>query len=100
MNAPISLTPRQMDVLRFIAGYLEASGGIAPNYRQIGEACGYSSRAQIFRTLRRLEVRGCIRRLPARHQAIEVLTNVSIPRGPDGAPLFFIRVSPCERKST
>ncbi|KUO53167.1 MAG: hypothetical protein APF82_00845 [Sphingomonadales bacterium BRH_c42] len=90
MNVAVSPTPRQMDVLRFIAGYLEASGGVAPKYRQIGEACGIAGMGQVSRMLGALEERGCIRRLPGRHQAIEVLASVSIPRGPAGEPLYFV----------
>ena len=93
MNVAVSPTPRQMDVLRFIAGYLEASGGVAPKYRQIGEACGIAGMGQVSRMLGALEERGCIRRMPGKHQAIEVLANVTIPRGPAGEPLHFVRVA-------
>lgn len=90
MTGSFSLTPRQADVLRFIAGYLEATGGICPTQREIGEGTGITSRSHLSRSVAALEERGCIRRVPGKHQSMEVLVNVPIPRGPAGEPLHFV----------
>lgn len=90
MIAPFPPTPRQMEALRFIAGHLEAHGGISPTLAQIRGSLGFASKSSVVRVLDALEERGHIRRLRGRHQAIEVLAAVTVPRAPGGAPLFFV----------
>jgi repressor LexA len=86
----ISPTIEQGRMLRFVAGYLETHDGIAPTLRTIADALGYASTASVHRKLEALEERGLIRRLRNRPQSIELVQPVSVPRAPDGAPLYFI----------
>jgi SOS-response transcriptional repressor LexA len=90
MNAPVSLTSRQHDALRFVAGYLEAHEGVSPTHDQIRRALGLGSKSSVVRLLDALEERGHLRRARYRQQSIEVLADVTIPRTPEGAPLFFV----------
>lgn len=90
MSTPYPATSRQQDALRFIAGYQEAHDGISPTHAHIRDALGLASKSGVVRVLDALENRGCIRRLRYRQRAIEVVSNVTIPRAPDGAPLFFV----------
>ncbi|MCX9146585.1 LexA family protein [Erythrobacter sp. WG] len=86
----MTLTPRQQDALRFIAGYREMNG-IAPALREIATAIGTT----IFTAdwlVRSLEERGAIARDDTRKRGITVLEPIAIPRAPDGAPLHFIRI--------
>jgi SOS-response transcriptional repressor LexA len=87
-----SLTQRQRDTLRFIQGYQEAHQGVSPTCAIIRDGLGLAgtSKSAAQRLLTQLEARGHIRRLFGRQQAIEVLCPVSIPRAPDGAPLYSV----------
>jgi len=87
----ISVTKRQQDALRFIAGYQQAKG-YSPCRREISAALGLGSKASAQRLLVGLEDRGAVRLLRFRDRAIEVLAPVAIPRAPDGAPLHFVRI--------
>lgn len=88
----MSPTARQMDALRFIEGRLQATG-IAPSFEQIRDALDLQgSTSGVARLLDGLEERGHIRRLRNRARAIEVLTDIPVPRSPDGEPLYFVRV--------
>lgn len=89
----MTLTERQQDALRFIAGFKE-SLGIAPTLREIGEGLGLESKT-VFTAdwlVRSLEERGAIRTVRHHSRAIEVVTPIAIPRAPDGEPLRFIRI--------
>lgn len=85
----ISATRRQMDLLRFIHGFLQAHG-YAPYHREMQDALGMKSKSGINRMLGSLCERGLIRRIPYRDCSIEVLVPPSIPRAPDGQPLFAV----------
>lgn len=87
----IGLTHRQAAALRFIIGFTE-SHGVAPSQGEIAAGIGMKSPPRAHYLLNRLEERGAIRRVPQRPRAIEVLHPVSIPRAPDGAPLYFVKV--------
>lgn len=89
----IGLTPRQMDALRFIAGFQQAKG-YSPCLREIavGMGCSPKSKGRIWETVRGLQERGAVRVLDGRTRAIEVLVPVAIPRAPDGAPLQVVSI--------
>lgn len=87
------LTERQQDVLRFIIGFQE-SLGIGPTLREIS-AAGTVRALPGFDagfTVRSLEKRGTIRRMPFLTRKVEVLEPLPIPRAPDGEPLYFVRI--------
>jgi SOS-response transcriptional repressor LexA len=85
----IGLTPRQADVLRFIAGYREAHG-CAPAFREIADGLNAPIGSAISDRLVALEERGHIRRKRYRERSIEVLGSVALPRAPDGSPLYAV----------
>jgi len=58
----ISPTPRQLDVLRFIAGYQGAHSGKSPTQKEIARAIGIRSRSGVPGLLAGLEERGHLRR--------------------------------------
>lgn len=82
---------RHADMLRYIAGYQEAFGGVSPSVREMAKAIG-TGHGVVHQALCQMERSGLIRRLRNRARAIEVLHPVSIPRGPDGEPLFYVKV--------
>lgn len=83
------LTRPQLDVLRYITGYIAAKG-YGPSMREIARDCGFSHVSCAAQRLAGLEERGFIRRLANRARAIEVLHAPAIPRAPDGQPLFVV----------
>jgi SOS-response transcriptional repressor LexA len=84
------MTRRHVDILRFVRGYIEAHG-TGPTLREIAAAVGTRSIGNVQQWVTDLVRAGCIHRLPARARAIELLVDVSIPRAPDGAPLYAVR---------
>ncbi|MBD3728729.1 MAG: hypothetical protein IE933_03405 [Sphingomonadales bacterium] len=87
----VSPTARQADMLRFIAGYVEA-WGFAPTITEMREALGLASKSGSARLIDALEERGQISRVPYQYRGIEVTGEVAIPRAPDGAPLHFVAI--------
>lgn len=92
ISGPVSATGKQLRLLRFVAGYLEATGGISPTFAEMARGIGCTSKTHVRRRLIALEERGYLRRLRFRCRAIEVLAAPPIPRAPDGAPLFFVHL--------
>ena len=83
-----ALAPKHAALLRFITGYQAANGGVSPSVRACARGIG-SSPAKAHKLLRGLEERGAIRRLPHRHQAIDVLEPIAIPMA-GSVPLFAV----------
>ncbi len=90
MRAPLSATRKQKALLRYIAGYQEAHDGVSPSFAECQKAIGASSKSAISRLMLGLAERGHIRRLRERARAIEIIAAPTIPRAPDGAPLFVV----------
>lgn len=84
-------TPVQLALLRFIAGYQAAHGGVSPSLREcsIGMGIAGTSKSSVHRILTELEWRGLIRRLPHRERAIELLVSIPVP-GTRDAPLYAV----------
>ncbi len=80
------------DVLRYVAGYLEAHGGVSPSYQDICDALGFYSKCQVNHRMREIEASGRLLRMERRYRAMALTEPVEIPRAPDGAPLYFVRI--------
>ncbi len=85
----MGLTEQQAALLRFIAGYQAAHGGVSPSVRECGRGIGVKGLSNVVRLLRCLEERGAIRRLPRCERAIEVRKPVMVP-SVDNAPLYAV----------
>jgi len=68
----MKLTPRQSQVLSFIAHYLEHTDR-APSQEQIAHRLGVKSCTHIQRLLKQLEAKGLVRLTPYRPRGIEVI---------------------------
>ncbi len=92
----ISATPRQMDTLRFIRGF-QLSQGRSPTLEEIA-AIGLRSKHKscAFHLVCGLEERALVRTRRQCARSIELLTEVAIPRAPDGAPLYFVPICGAE----
>ncbi len=90
---PYPPTRRQLELLRYIAGYQEAHAGVSPSFAECRDALGLKSKGNVAQFMDCLEVRRLIRRLPNRARTIFVLHKPAIPRAPDGSPLFFVGVA-------
>lgn len=87
----VSVTPRQREVLRYVAGHVEAKG-YAPTRQNVSDNLCLCDKAKVQYFIEALEERGAVRRTARVSRGIEVLTPITIPRAPDGAPLFFVRI--------
>lgn len=76
------LTPRQLECLNWIAQYQCDTGGASPTIREISDGMGLKSGSQALTTLRALEDRGFIKRMPNRIRAIEILKMPTVPTSP------------------
>ena len=91
MNARgFPLTRRQADLLRFIAGYQRAHSGRSPSQQEMAAGIGVVSRAYVQELLCALAERGHLDRERHRARSLRLLTDISIPAAPDGAPLFAV----------
>ncbi len=84
--------PRQMALLRFLAGYIEANDGVSPSFCEMAAGIGGVNKSGIHHLLSGLESRGLIARVHGKNRAIRVLKAPAIPRAVDGAPLYFVPV--------
>ena len=71
------LTQRQHQLLQFIHGYLR-DHGVPPSFEEMRAALRLKSKSGIHRLITGLVERGCIRRLPYRARALEV---IRLPNG-------------------
>jgi repressor LexA len=78
------LTPRQAELLRFVAQYQDAHGGASPSREEMKAALGVGSKSNIARVRLGREKRGFLRAVPFRARAIEIL------RQPDSVFLHHI----------
>lgn len=92
----ITPTKEQADVLRFIAGYIEAHGQ-SPTFTEMASGLGLASRATPHRHVERLEERGALRNRGKTTGQIQLVEPVALPRAPDGEPLFFVRIGESAR---
>lgn len=84
--------PTADDVLRYVAGYLEARDGISPSYQEISDTLGFGSKRTVSLNIDALERAGRLRRLRRTYRAITLTAPVAIPRTPEGQPLYFVAV--------
>ena len=84
--------PTADDVLRYVAGYLDARDGVSPSYQDICDALGVSSKSQVDARLNEIEASGRLLRMKGRRRAITLTKPVTIPRTPEGTPLYFVKV--------
>ena len=80
------------DVLRYVAGYLEAHGGVSPSYQNISDALDLRSKSKVDRLMNDLGARGLLIRRWHRARCLALPEPVAIPRTQDGAPLYFVRM--------
>lgn len=68
----IGLTAKQRELYQFIAATI-AEKGVAPTFNEMCAAIGLVSRSSVSQFIGGLEDRGCIRRMPYRARAIELV---------------------------
>lgn len=73
-NNPNELTTREKSILEFIRQKIWDSG-FPPTVREIGEAVGLRSTSTVHNYLKRLELKGVIRKNPDSSRAIEVVAD-------------------------
>ncbi len=71
---PVTLYPRQKQILDFISQYIQ-KWGFSPSLKEIADALGVSSLATIHEHLGSMEKKGIIRRSHGSIRGIEIITN-------------------------
>lgn len=77
---PRPLTVIERKALNAIRAYIEENG-YPPSMRELGKAIGLSSTSTVFETLRRLQVKGYIRRDPNWNRAVVILDPPTVQDG-------------------
>jgi repressor LexA len=77
----MALTPRQKDVLDFIAGFV-GEKGFCPSYEEIGEGLGLASLATVHKHISALEARGYLVRSFNQSRSLEIAPKYYAERGP------------------
>lgn len=86
------MTPRQAELLRYIAVHIECSGH-SPSYDELREALALRGKSTIHRMVLALEAQGKIRRTVRRRRSIEIA-----PQHPlDGVPSSELRAELARR---
>ncbi|WP_022853222.1 transcriptional repressor LexA [Thermodesulfatator atlanticus] len=85
------LSESEKIALEFIEEYL-SKNGYPPSFREIAEACGFSSKSSVHKLLRRLEAKGFVELVPGEARGIRLLRPAKgIPvlgKIPAGEPLI------------
>lgn len=89
----VSLLARQQEMLRYLAGHIEAEGR-APTRQKLAEAMGQRNKSTSHHMIEELEARGAVRR--AAYGEVQLIEPVAVPRAPDGSPLFFVPIRQIE----
>jgi hypothetical protein len=71
----LGLTERQRELYEFIAAYI-GKRGVAPNYDEMRDHLGVSSKSTISEVLACLKDRGVIRWVPNRARAIQIIGGI------------------------
>ena len=91
--APMGGTQAHIAMLRFVTGWIEAKG-CSPSYREIAAGMNISSLSEVHRMLSGLRARGMMTQIAGDKQSLprslEPRRPISLPRAPDGAPLFAV----------
>lgn len=85
-----SATRRQMEMLRYIAGYQARNGGRSPSYREVAIALKLDAISSVHRMMIGLQVRGYLQHSRGASRAIEILHAPALPRDASGEPLYFV----------
>ncbi|MDZ4308409.1 MAG: hypothetical protein U0988_11185 [Allopontixanthobacter sp.] len=80
-----------MDALRFVRGF-QLARGKSPTLQEIATGMGGVSKSPTFRLVCAIQERGLVRTGYQSPRSIELLTDIAIPRAPDGAPLYFVPI--------
>ena len=75
-KALVGLTPKQHELLSWIAYYMEKSGGVSPSYDEMAIAIGVKSKSTINRIVESLVDRGYIRKALGKTRAITLVKKV------------------------
>lgn len=78
----INLTPRQLELLRFIRVY-RAERGVNPNYTEIGSAIGIVSRGRVSKLMTELEIRGAVKRNSRRTRDFQIVEETAVTLSPE-----------------
>ena len=74
------LTSRERECLDYVAGRIEATGGVSPTYDEIRQALALGSKSGVSKLLEALIAKGKIQRLDGRRQALSIVDKQDRPK--------------------
>lgn len=74
------LTSRERECLDYVAGRIEATGGVSPTYDEIRQALALRSKSGVSKLLEALIAKGKIHRLDGRRQALSLVDKADRPK--------------------
>lgn len=83
-HAQARMTPRCWRRFAALRRAIRDNDGVAPTHQELAAIWAVVSKNTVSRVLGQLEAAGLIRRLPARHRAIEVVAHACAVRDGDG----------------
>lgn len=70
------LTPKQRELLDFIARYQRDHRGVSPSFAEMAQAIGLASKSGVHRLIECLVERGALERLPTQARALRVVATI------------------------
>lgn len=78
----INLTPRQLELVRFIRVY-RGERGTMPNYVEMMSAIGVKSRGGLARLMKGMEIRGAVKRNSRRSRDFQIIEETGVVLSPE-----------------
>lgn len=79
------LTPRQNQLLKFIAAYARAHSGVTPTYQEMADGMGVQSKSVVGGLVEGLVERGFLKRGRGDARNLEIVRTLKVPRAPADA---------------
>lgn len=79
------MTPRQQQVLVFIASELERTGGVSPSFEEIKKGVGIGQKSSVHRIVNRLVEDGLLTKTGGHHRNLKIADSICPTCGRTGA---------------
>jgi|GEM_PF-4845909 len=90
MTTSPTLTPREQQVLAFIADRLWRTGGVSPSYDEVAAAVGLKAKSAVARIVKSLVSKGRLAHLPQKQRSFVVIGHVG--------PVGYFRFDDAEKR--
>lgn len=87
---PPALTPREQQVLAFIADHIWRNGGVSPSYDEVAAAVGFKTKSAVARIVKSLVSKGRLTHLPQKQRSFVVIGHAG--------PIGYFRFDDSEKR--